>query len=188
MVEIAFADLDNIEFAIPFMHWYIYGLIDPRTNEVFYVGEAQYPKSRLGQHIWTVNSSKGNYASKQYIKILLSLGIRPWMLILDEVITSRGNLGDISNAYDLERYWIDLAKSKGLAWCNDTSILASDRESLIQTKQDLLYFANNRPQGDRNPHGYIAPDWHKVECRVGQEIYQNTRESRKPGPKPKGST
>jgi|SRR6185369_10745418 len=138
-------DLENI-------HSYIYGLVDPRTNEIFYVGITENPKGRLGQHIWTVRSSRGNYASKQYIISLLDVGIRPQMVILDQIKTSRREPGDHMRSYALENHWINAAQAQGMAWCNNTSTLDSDRQTNPISTDALNQFMANKPDINREPN------------------------------------
>ena len=63
---------------------WIYALIDPRDNEIKYIGKSIKPKERLREHILkckTEHTKKGNW-----IKKLVSLKLEPNMTLLKETI------------------------------------------------------------------------------------------------------
>lgn len=61
---------------------YIYYLIDPRINEVFYVGTTINPKNRHKQHIYYNKNS--NNKKENYIQEILNDGYEPQMKIIDQ--------------------------------------------------------------------------------------------------------
>jgi hypothetical protein len=65
----------------------VYGLVDPRTDEVFYVGiTSRGAKTRLASHLSEARSHKGKRASKKTNKILsiISKGYAVHCIILEE--------------------------------------------------------------------------------------------------------
>lgn len=66
---------------------YIYTLIDPRNEQVIYVGRSTNPKHRLLEHVGecTKTSSKKDL----YLRGLLLLGIIPELFIVDEFYTEK---------------------------------------------------------------------------------------------------
>jgi hypothetical protein len=61
---------------------YIYALINPMDNQVFYIGASIDPYHRLGSHI-SCRNYDGN-KKEQIIHDLVSFGMEPEMLIIDE--------------------------------------------------------------------------------------------------------
>ena len=74
---------------------YIYGLIDPETNEIRYIGKTNDPKRRLDKHInecFKENTPKGNWICELKDKNLI-----PSMVILDQ--TSYDELNKLEKEY-----------------------------------------------------------------------------------------
>jgi group I intron endonuclease len=61
---------------------YIYGLIDPRSNKIRYVGKTNNPDQRLFDHI-RHSKHKTTYKDK-WIRSLLEIGLNPTITILEE--------------------------------------------------------------------------------------------------------
>ena len=72
----------------------IYGLVDPFTDEIRYIGQTTNRRKRLCEHL----CETGNAAKTQWVGTLLSSGVKPKMVILEEV--------DGDDADDAERRWI----------------------------------------------------------------------------------
>lgn len=87
---------------------YIYTLINPRNNQVFYVGMSKNPKRRLNGHITASKLDK--YKRHKYIKSLLTIGIRPVIKIIDCI--------DGDGWKELERFYIDYYKAIGYELVN----------------------------------------------------------------------
>jgi len=83
----------------------IYGLIDPKTSKVMYVGMSYNPIHRLNNghlrpHSLTKTSSKKNC----WLKSLLSEGLRPTIIVLEKGIS-------FNNRLIRENYWITKYRS-----------------------------------------------------------------------------
>jgi len=63
--------------------YYIYGLIDPLTNELRYVGKSVNPKNRLRRHISDRNLHD-SYKDR-WIRKLLNINEKPILIIIDEI-------------------------------------------------------------------------------------------------------
>lgn len=89
---------------------YIYALVDPRNNNVRYIGKANNPEERYKNHI---NSSRDkNTHKRNWISDLRSDGYRPELFILDTV--------DIDQWRFWEIFYVDLFKSYGFDLVNHT--------------------------------------------------------------------
>jgi len=62
---------------------FIYGLVDPVSGFIRYIGKSDNPEHRLKSHIDNRNYS--NTHKNNWIKSLISKGVRPTMEIIDEV-------------------------------------------------------------------------------------------------------
>lgn len=87
---------------------WIYGLIDPRDNEVKYVGKTFRLDRRFKDHL----IEKGNTLKTAWIKKLKKLNLIPEMFILDET--------NIENCNFWEIYWINQMKCWGFNLKNMT--------------------------------------------------------------------
>lgn len=88
---------------------WIYGLIDPRNNEVKYVGKTFRLERRFKDHL----NEKGNTLKTAWIKKLKKLNLIPELFILDET--------NIEKCDDLEIYWICQMKTWGFSLKNMTN-------------------------------------------------------------------
>lgn len=94
---------------------FIYGLVDPRDNQVRYVGKANNPGERLKQHLTdTTNPQK-----KDWIQELDSLSIAPAIVVLDEVVDGTW--------LEREQYWIAKKKDEGCCLLNSAPGGAGER-------------------------------------------------------------
>lgn len=59
---------------------YVYGLIDPRTRRIRYIGQSVDPDSRMRGHL----SRSSNRAAQAWINELKSLAMKPDLVILQE--------------------------------------------------------------------------------------------------------
>lgn len=92
---------------------FIYGLFDPRTNELRYIGKSNNPKTRYNGHIYKAIHilSETNHVLN-WIRKLLSQGKQPKLVVLEEVSSNEWQ--------EAERWWIKLCRSLGYNLTNIT--------------------------------------------------------------------
>ena len=73
---------------------YIYALVDPRDDQVRYVGQTRQPKTRLIGHS-NPCSNKGDGPKQVWIRELLSHNLKPVMKILETLETLGGNYREL---------------------------------------------------------------------------------------------
>lgn len=88
---------------------YIYGLIDPVTEQVRYVGKSQRPRERLANHL---NERKPCHRTN-WLQSLKRQGLRPKLVILAEVYP-------IAPWQPAEQAWIQYAREQGWPLTNST--------------------------------------------------------------------
>lgn len=90
---------------------YIYGLVDPRNNQVRYIGKANNPKNRYKNHY---NSARDkNTHKRNWISNIRKDGLRPELIIIDEVKKVEWQYW--------ESFYISLFKTWGFNLVNYTS-------------------------------------------------------------------
>lgn len=89
------------------MKTYIYGLIDPETNEMRYVGKSNNPKVRYQSHL---TDKKSNPHKTSWIKSLSNRGLKPKLVILEETTQDKWE--------ERERYWIKHYQDEGAPLVN----------------------------------------------------------------------
>jgi hypothetical protein len=77
---------------------YIYGLVDPRTQEVRYVGASVQPWRRRSEHLWEARSTSTT-PKAVWLRDLLEAGLEPELRILAQ--TTRAAWREVEEA------WID---------------------------------------------------------------------------------
>lgn len=94
------------------MKTYIYVLIDPKTNEIRYVGKSVTPEVRLRRHLSEARISNKKSHRLHWLKSLLKNNTKPKMEIIDE----------IDGEWEwLEEYWICQFKAWGFNLVNGTT-------------------------------------------------------------------
>ena len=88
---------------------YIYGLIDPNTAEVRYIGKSIRPKERLTNHMNDVS----NCHRSHWLQSLKSKGLKPEMVILEE-------MDGESDWQSSERKWIQYGRDANWPLTNNT--------------------------------------------------------------------
>lgn len=88
----------------------IYALVDPRTDEIRYVGKSTRPALRLQNQC----NERANTHRSHWIQSVLASGLRPKQIILEE-------LPDGADWQASERLWIAQLKAQGARLTNGTS-------------------------------------------------------------------
>lgn len=93
---------------------YIYGLIDPRTSEIRYVGKTVLGiKKRLTAHIGAVRSVRHKRHVLAWIASLLAASLRPQVFLIEEIPAD-------DDWVEAEQFWISYFRSVGANLCNLT--------------------------------------------------------------------
>jgi hypothetical protein len=97
------------------MKIFFYYLIDPRTEEIKYIGQTKNVMARLSNHIYSANHDKREQNSRKsiWVRELLSLGLRPQIKIFEEFN------GDVYNAHRREWEIIIQHLDKGYTLLNN---------------------------------------------------------------------
>lgn len=137
---------------------YIYGLTDPRTMEVRYVGKSNNPKARLAIHLLgtTIERYADNPHKTNWLKSLRSLDLDPILAILEIV--------PIEKWQEREIWWIAELRSRGSKLTNATyggeggtpseetrrrlSIAGTGKKHSPETKSKMSESAKGRPRSD----------------------------------------
>jgi len=133
---------------------YIYGLFDPITHEIRYIGKSDDPKTRLTEHI--KKYKYGVTHKNNWIKSLLKNNLKPILEILDIVPYNEWGFW--------ETYWIDLMRTwgfnltniacgggggnQGIAVNNKISIALKNRVFTKETIEKMKNGAINRKLSD----------------------------------------
>jgi hypothetical protein len=91
---------------------YIYGLVDPETTAIRYIGKSIHPEERLRNHI----NEKYPCHRRNWIDSLKNKGLEPELIYL---VKLEGNMIDDWKWW--ERKWIAIAKRDGWPLVNETS-------------------------------------------------------------------
>lgn len=107
---------------------YIYHLIDPKNDEIRYVGKTIYPEHRYSKHL----RDKTRTWRGKWIRSLLSRGLEPFMEIVETVPA-----GDDWAAR--ERWWITKMREGGcrLTNCTDGGEGSHGRECTLETRRKI---------------------------------------------------
>lgn len=89
---------------------YIYALVDPRTDEIRYIGKSNNPRIRLAGHICVARTKQHHRA--RWIRKLLEFGLRPYAIILEKVVEGIWQ--------EREQWWIAKLRVEGIRLVNET--------------------------------------------------------------------
>lgn len=92
--------------------YYVYTLLDPRSDEVFYIGMTSKPKCRLSDH-WT--QSNGLSKKDDYISEMREADIKPHLNIIDTITSSERYIARV-----VEQVWIKIYLDRGYNLTNET--------------------------------------------------------------------
>lgn len=85
--------------------WEVYGLSDPRTGKLRYVGVTFRGRRRLNEHLSRAVTGRGRTHRDCWLRSLLRLGLRPVLSVLEA--------GSGEGWQERERYWIALHRPAG---------------------------------------------------------------------------
>lgn len=90
---------------------FIYGLVDPRTEQVRYIGQTKDIKRRLRNHL---NDAKRGVRSHKFswIRKLITSGVKPKITVIEKC---NGSIAD-----EREQYWISYYREKEVGLTNQT--------------------------------------------------------------------
>lgn len=88
---------------------YIYGLVDPVSKQIRYIGKSIRPKGRYTDHL----NDKSKTHKTNWIQSLLKKGLKPELVILEQ-------LNDDENWQEYEKQWIKKGKENGWNLVNST--------------------------------------------------------------------
>ena len=91
---------------------YIYGLFDPHTTELRYIGKAKNVHRRLALHLCPTQLRPKTHKN-HWIKSLLSVGRKPEVSVFEEVVLERWE--------EAEKFWIEYFQFLGCRLTNGTS-------------------------------------------------------------------
>lgn len=89
---------------------YIYGLVDPETNQIRYIGKSIRPFERLTNHM----NEKSNCHRSHWLQSLKRKGLKPTLVIFEEII------GEWP-WQEAEIYWISRGRKLGWPLTNNTN-------------------------------------------------------------------
>lgn len=90
----------------------IYGLVDPRDNQLRYVGKATVANRRFNEHLKGAKQNKFTYKDN-WIRCLLKLNLKPELIIIDNSLSE--------NLDELEKHYIAYFKFLGCKLTNLTN-------------------------------------------------------------------
>lgn len=122
---------------------YIYGLIDPETHTLRYIGKAKNPERRYIEHLSIARRTKKRCYRDNWILSVLSKGLKPSLEIIE--------VCDDSNWQESERFWIEQAFEAGVKLTN------------------ISQGGRSGPSGDRHPF-YGGGDKFTPEHRMRMSI------------------
>lgn len=110
---------------------FLYVLIDPRIEKVFYVGSTYKPKYRLTDHLRESKQRGGKSwgsAKEKYIYAMLQDGVTPVMSILE--------VFDYNETLPKEQYWIEVLALEGHPLTNRFAVVAGHAKQIYEKLQN----------------------------------------------------
>lgn len=101
------------------IYTFIYVLINPLTNDVFYVGSTEHPKKRLSSHIRDSRKSLNHLHQtdkERYITDMLAAGTEPTMTVIE--------VTKLATALEREQYWINALWGQGYVLTNRLGVVS----------------------------------------------------------------
>lgn len=142
---------------------FIYALIDPRNGNIRYIGKANNPRTRFNSHVFDLAKTK----KTNWIKSLVKIGLKPELLVIDEVL--------ISEWIFWEMHYISLFKFYGFKLTNLTD--GGEGGSLIkrimtqETKEKLSRIHLNRTKEQKKISLLKSAETRKLNEKTRKEKY-----------------
>jgi hypothetical protein len=111
---------------------FLYVLIDPRIEKVFYVGTTYNLKTRLASHLRESKQRGGeSYGSKKekYIYSMLQDGVKPVMSVLE--------VFDYNETLPKEQYWVEALAIEGHPLTNRFGIVAGHAARIYEKIRNI---------------------------------------------------
>lgn len=139
---------------------FIYGLVDPRTNQLRYVGKTVlHPERRVITHKWRARAQPQKRHSMAWLLNLEKSGLEPDVFVIEEIEAG----GDWVEA---EQFWIAYFRMIGADLCNHTS----GGEGQTGFKQSAESIAKRVKRGDaHHQFGRPMPAHTREALRIGNE-------------------
>ena len=118
------------------MKMYIYSLIDPRTNKIFYVGQTKDTHTRLIRHLQ--ESLKGKYPKDSRITELVRLGIMPKINTIEEIEVDQSRKKYETKTSEREKYWIELYSKD-----NQLDNMQNNKNGVIEDNKKVCLYCGN---------------------------------------------
>lgn len=130
----------------------IYGLLDPRTNVLRYVGKSSQGLKRARTHFYPSVLKKDRTRCGNWVKSLISQGMVPIIQILEESSAEKSNLD--------ERFWIASLRASGALLLNHTEggegTLGRPMSASVKKKLSLVNLGNKNAFGTKRSPETIA--------------------------------
>lgn len=111
---------------------FIYGLVDPRSDLIRYVGKSGNIKRRLKAH----KNEKGERRKNRWVRLLKSIGLEPEIKVLEQA--------DENTWQERERWWIKDFREKGYDLLNHTDGGEGLTGASIETSQKISNVVKKR--------------------------------------------
>ena len=128
------------------MLYFVYDLIDPRTEKPRYVGITSNPNARLKRHLEDVDTNPAKFA---WISELATEGFEPRLHIL-EIVDS------LKLAREREKYWVDHYLSSSEQLLNIQ--LAGDGREIEALTYELPIFSSRAERVFSEQPGYVSAE------------------------------
>jgi hypothetical protein len=141
---------------------FVYGLVDPRNDQVRYIGKTEEGYSRLSEHLKPRSLAKDTRKDR-WLKQLISLGLKPIFNVLEE-------FDNPDVLFEAEEFWEDYYRFLGANLTNSVKCGGGTRgykhknETIDKLKEKAIA---------RDKTNYQNPHNKKANIMVNGELYRN---------------
>lgn len=158
----------------------IYGLIDPRDQQVRYIGQTgKLLAARLASHIRRGKSQRGKHRL-DWIRCLIGLGLVPTIISIDRVTREEAD--------DFEKYWIELFEESGYDLVNGTNggheqyrLREEVRKTIGEKAKGFHHSEKSKSQISQKLMGHPVSTETRKKMREGWTRRKESGKKRKPG-------